>query len=205
MPPDPEDFEQRLRQALRSLPVPEYEPSPSPLGTGPEDPGRRLFFFRPWQWLLGSALAGGTGAAVLEVAARLETPPLMEAAFRHVSGEEGLRGQLMAKPEAAAQALGFDPTRLTTAIWQLAKDCHVATLPVWHWSYFMEKVADGQMPGWAWMLVFKNPTPLPPSGQAGQRHWRSLHGKDGYPILLLSHSEEALRLLTQAVRRQGVV
>ena len=205
MPPDPEDFEQRLRQALRSLPVPEYEPSPSPLGTGLEDPGRRLFFFRPWQWLLGSALAGGTGAAVLEVAARLETPPLIEAAFRHVTGEDGLRGQLMTNPEAAVTALGFDPRKLANATWQMAKDCHVATLPVWHWSYFMETAADSQMPGWAWMLVFKNPTPLPPSGQAGQRYWRRLHGRDAYPVLLLSHSEEALRLLTQAVRRQGVV
>lgn len=205
MPSDPDDFEQRLRQALRSLPVPEAEPSPS-LGRAPlEDPGRRRFFVRPWQWLLGSALAGGAGATVLEAAALLETPSLIEDAFRHVNGEEGLRGQLMAHPEAAAAALGFDPTRLATATWQLAKDCQVATLPVWHWSFFMETAADGRMPGWAWIVAFKSPIALPPSGQAGHRYWRSGRGKGDHPILLLSHSEEALILLTQALRAQGAI
>lgn len=200
-----EDFERRIRQALRSLPVPEGEPSPSESGAGLEDPGRRLFFFRPWQWLLGSALAGGAGAAVLEVAARLETPPLIEAAFRHVTGEEGLRGQLMANPEAAVAALGFDPTKLANATWQLAKDCRVATLPVWHWSYFMETAADSQMPGWAWMLVFKHTTPLPPSGQAGQRHWLSGMGPVDLPVLILSHSDSALHLLGKALHDTGRV
>jgi len=200
MPRDPDDFDRRLREALRSLPVPEASPSPDRMRL--ENPGRRRFFFRPWQWLLGSVLAGGAGAAAWEAAALLDTPSLIEAAFRHVEGEEGLRGQLMAEPEAAASALGIDPTRLASATWQLAKDCQVAARPVWHWSFFMETAADGRMPGWAWIVVFKNAMALPPSGQAGRRHWHSTSGPSGLPVLLLSHSEEALALLTKALRGQ---
>jgi hypothetical protein len=109
----------------------------------------------------------------------------------------------MTDPAAAVSALGFDPTRLATATWQLAKDCQVATLPVWHWSFFMETATDGRMPGWAWMLVFKSPTTLPPSGESGYRYWRSGSCPAGLPVLILSHSDSALQLLYTALLDTG--
>jgi hypothetical protein len=172
---DNQTFDARIRENLRSLPVPS---SPAFHFQKPN---------RPWVPIAAWFSVAAVCVSVAAIAV-FSPPRLVSEAWTHVGEEAGLRGNLVHDVSGVNASLGLSEIKPLPGYVQLAKLCQVGG----HNAYHVNTFIDGK--GWVTILSFQSDV----AGAEGQgqwmgRYWAFLPTRSKYTILLLSDDKNALK------------
>ena len=168
-------FDARMREHLRSLPV------PSSPAFRFQEPNRPWVHFAAWFSV--------AAVCVSVVAIAVFSPPrLVNEAWAHVGEEAGLRGNLVHDVSSVNASLGLSTIKPLPGYVQLTKLCQVDG----HNAYHVNTFIDGK--GWVTILSFQPDV----AGAQGQgewmgRYWAFLPTPSKHIVLLLSTDKNALK------------